>query len=124
MLTDLRCLLLSHPHPVHRRVLWAVNLEAVRSLNVVNVPGLRGTNTGMQTSFGGGRISTGTVDPTFSVQVDHVDVFIGDPDPCGELQQQIDDARSSRCVAVFGRVVPFEEAVARDGPGLPGQALE
>lgn len=114
MLTNFRCLLLGHPHPVHRDVLWTMDLESVRSLSVATVAGGPGLRIDARGTFGGGSVTTGDIDPTFAVLVDEKMVFVGYPHACGEIQQRIDEARTNRCVALFGRVVPY------DGPELPG----
>ncbi len=113
LLTNLRCLLLGHPHPVHRPVLWTTDLESVRSLSVATVPGEPGLRIDARGTFGGGSISTGDIDPTFVVLTDETMVFVGYPDACGQIQQRIDAARTDRCVALFGRVVPYDGPVLR-----------
>lgn len=87
VLTNLRCLLLSHPHPVHRSVTWVVDLERVSELMVDQRWGLG---------------------VTFAVLVNKRVVYVGDPNPCAELQRRIDDARTARCMSVFGRLLPYE----------------
>jgi hypothetical protein len=111
LLTDRRCLLLSHPHPVHRSVRWAVDLERVNGLAVEPVRGPTGSRVSVRGSVGGGFVTSGAVDPTFCVLVNRTIVFVGNPDPCADLQRRIDDARTSRCMARYGRLLPY-----RPGP--------
>ncbi len=112
MLTSLRCLLLSHPRPVHRALRWSVDLPEVYRLEVEAVRGLPGVWSGGAAGSGGGALSSGAVDLTLCVIVDSTIVYIGDPNRCGEIQQAIDEARSSRCLSVYGRLVPYR-------PGAP-----
>lgn len=114
LLTNRRCLLLGHPHPVHRPLVWSQELEAVRSLSVGEVSGLPSGTLVISGSFGGGGVAYGGVDRTFAVLVDEVPVFVGYPNDCEDVQRWIDDARTSRCLELFGRVVPFR------GPSIPG----
>jgi len=81
----------------------------VSSLNVERIKGVLSGRLMMRGSFGGGTISPGTVDATYGVMVDQIPVYIGPPDDCADLQKRIGDARTSRCVAVFGRVLPYHQ---------------
>jgi len=76
-------------------------------------------------SFGGGVVSTGLIDPTYGVLVDGVGVYAGEPRFCEDLQRRIDEARTSRCLSLYGRLVPYrpetpEEAV---GSGIAVSAV-
>jgi hypothetical protein len=110
LLTNQRCLLLSHPHPIHRVVRWSVDLENISALSVQPVRGLPDRQIAVTGTFGGGVISTPSIDPAFSVLVNENEVFIGDPTECADLQQRIDEARTSRCVAICGRLLPYNGA--------------
>jgi hypothetical protein len=52
---------------------------------------------------------------TLCVIVDRTIVYIGDPNPCGDLQRYLDEARTARCLSVYGRLLPYH-------PGLPTKA--
>ncbi len=118
VLTNLRCVVLSHPRPLHRRIRWSVPLQEVSRLEVLPLSGGYGPSMTFHGSYGGGRFSGDGVDPTFCVLVDRTIVYIGDANPCGALQQAIDEARTSRCEAVFGHLVPF-----RPGAPIRGRLL-
>jgi len=109
LLTNHRLVMLSRPRPLRRRVEWTLDLEGVRSLGVAKVRGLVRTRVSMRGGIGGGVIGPGRIDPTYSVVVNGTDVFIGDPQACQEVQAWIDDARTARCVARFGRMIPFQQ---------------
>lgn len=108
LLTNLRCVLLGHPLPIRRSVRWSVNLEAVNQLLVDRVRGVPSAAFLLRGAFGGGRVSVGGADQTLCVMVNKTIVYVGDPDPCADLQRRIDDARTARCLALYGRLVPFE----------------
>ena len=93
---------------------WAVGLEEIHRLEVERVRGRRG----FSVTGRGGTISTGSVDLTLCVIVDSTIVYVGDPRPCGILQQAIDDARTSRCLELYGRLIPF-----RPGSPIRGSLL-
>lgn len=112
LLTTHRCLLLSHPHPLHRDVLWEVDLEAIRGIVVVEDDEGEVSDQFARVSLAGGLqfgdiTGVGPLDPRFKVQVNNVVVYIGDPGPGGKIQAAIDGARASRCVALFGIVKPY-----------------
>jgi hypothetical protein len=117
ILTNLRCILLGHPHPVHRRMHWSVDLENVKSLRVEEVTGRRGEVT-VIVPEGGGSLDDDEVDPIFGVVVNELAVYVGEPDPCSSLQTRIDDARTQRCISVYGQLVPFQPGP----PKHPGNA--
>jgi hypothetical protein len=127
LLTNLRCLLLGHPHPLHRSLRWSVDLERVNSLSVEPIRGLGGTHVAFR-GFYGGTLTTGSIDPTFGVLVNDVAVYIGDAAACGDLQRWLDDARTSRCLALFGRLLPYGSAASAkvaDAPMTPvGEAAD
>jgi hypothetical protein len=110
LLTSQRCVLLGHPHPIHRVVRWSVDLEGISSLSVQRVRGLPGRRVSMRGSFGAGVISTGSMDPTFGVLVNESRVFVGNPNECEDLQRRIDEARTARCIAARGRLLPYHDA--------------
>lgn len=87
LLTNQRCLILSHPHPLHRNLEWEVDLESVTSLEVVAAPSV--------------------ADPAFAVMVNEVAIYTGEPNVCAEIQSSIDNARTDRSIAVYGRLVPY-----------------
>jgi hypothetical protein len=108
VLTNLRCVILSHPHPVQRSMRWSVDLEQVTALSVDRIRGLPGTRILMRGSYaGGGVISTGAIDPTYGVLVNETIVMVGEPDACADLQRRIDETRTARCLARYGRLLPY-----------------
>ncbi len=123
VLTDRRLLLLTHPRPIRRAVRWSVELDRVTDLVVRQIRGPRGRSIGFRGPLSGGRISTGGVDMTLGVWVDSVQVFLGTPNECSEVQRRIDDARTARCLAVHGRLLPYEPGpptTEADPPPIPG----
>lgn len=99
ILTDLRFLMATHPHPVHRLVLWSEELEKIRFFEVVKspdawVPGFFGRASGV----GGGTPGSGweKLDDYFGVYVDDVLVFVGYIDHCVAIQKWIDETRVAR----------------------------
>ena len=89
------------------------------SLNVERIKGVLSGRMMMRGSFGGGTISPVTVDATYGVMVDQIPVYIGPPDACADLQKRIGDARTSRCVAVYGRAVPYHQPAPPGPSGAP-----
>jgi hypothetical protein len=120
LLTNQRCLLLSYPYLIHRMVRWSVDLEKVSTLSVQAMrgpPDLRVASRGL--GWAPGVVPMGSIDPTFSVLVDENPVYIGDPDDCADLQRAIDDARTARCLAVVGRLLPYQGVVVGSTVGAP-----
>lgn len=115
VLTNYRFVLLGRPAPFRRKPEWSRGLEEINSLAVERVQGLPARRVRVRGGFAGGVIGPVRIDATFSVNVDHVPVYIGDPNRCGEIQQWIDDARTSRCVALYGRALPFGAAAPPPG---------
>jgi len=107
LLTTQRCLLLGHPSPLHRAIRWSVELGDIAVLKVVRLPGRRGVWLGIRTPSGGGTFSTGRLDPEWCVVVDRTTVYVGYPQPCGMLQQRIDEARADRLMATVGHLTPY-----------------
>jgi hypothetical protein len=109
LLTNLRCLLLGHPHPIHRFVRWTIDLQDITSLSVEVVDSVSGY-TGPGASFGGGErvVVPGSIDSVdHAVLVNQIPVYVGEPRPCANIQAWVDGARTARCVALFGRLLPF-----------------
>ena len=110
LLTNLRCLLLSHPHPLHREVEWETDLERIRSLEVTEVDaGGMPDSIARQTLTGVNRGGGGPLDAQLRVEVNGLPVYAGNASSCGEVQTRIDDARTARCMALYGRIVPYGE---------------
>ncbi len=112
VLTDQRCLLLSHPDLLHRRVEWERDLEKVESLTVVALHDdpevVRYVSQTLAGSTKYGDPTTGIVNTEFKLLVDEVTVLLAGPDRCGEIQARVDDARNARCLALFGQIVPYK----------------
>lgn len=117
LLTSHRCLLLSHPQPLHRSIDWSTNLEGVRSLQVTKLPGRRVYWAGARGAYAGGAASTGRMGPLFCVVVNEITVYAGEPRVCEEIQQKIDDARASRCMALVGHIIPYGRLQDRSAAG-------
>jgi len=115
LLTNLRCLLLGRRRPVRRPILWSIDLQEVTALSVQKVRGPRGTRVSVRGSLGGGTVSTGSIDPTYGVSVNETSVLIGEPNACSDLQRRIDEARTARCLSLYGRLVPYHSSP--EGPG-------
>jgi hypothetical protein len=117
LLTNLRCVLLGHPHPLHRRMHWTIELEKVKSLEVEEVTARLGKVTVLEPKAEG----FGTreeLDPVFGVMVNGIVVYVGEPAGCSSLQARVDDARTRRCISVYGRLIPFQPGP----PKRPGDA--
>jgi hypothetical protein len=100
-LTDRRCLLLGHPHPLHREVEWSTLLDEVQSIEVQELAAIRGImNTAISLPNGvwGPTIAIpgDWVPGSFVVRVDAVAVFNGTPLQCEEVQRWIGAARAQR----------------------------
>jgi hypothetical protein len=119
MLTSQRCLLLGHPKPLHRDLLWEVELEAVHKLEVVeDAEGGVSDRFARDTLAGGlkipgaghGDLTSGQpLDPRLMVQLNDVTIYVGSADRCGEIQAAIDEARGRRCITLFGHIKPYGE---------------
>lgn len=134
LLTSQRCLLLGHPHPLRRDAEWEQELEKIRQLIARELRDARSHDRHLCDTIGGvpsaaGGSGADSVDVQYEVVVDYVTVFVGTPWNCEELQRRIDAARAERCLAVYGRVLPYGEGVeeparvarASNGPGgAPG----
>ena len=115
ILSNLRFLLLGHPDPLHRKVLWERNLEAIQSLEVSENEGGTVSSSFVQNTLEPGMMrdrfsstdSTAVYDPRFVLLIDGVTVLVGPPDRLGEVQSSIDSARERRCLDLYGRVVPY-----------------
>lgn len=101
-------MVLGHPSPIHRQIQWSCDLEKISSLRVVKLPGRGGVWVGARSLRLGGAVSTGTMGPEYCVLVDSTTVYLGRPQPCEEIQRQIDDARNSRMMVVMGRLQPYQ----------------
>jgi hypothetical protein len=118
ILTNLRCVLLGHPHQLHRRMRWVVGLENVKALSVEQVTGLRGEVTVMKPE-GGDSMENEEIGPLFGVMLNETAVYIGGPKPCSYLQSHIDDARTQRCISVYGRLLPFQPGPPKHPENAP-----
>ena len=107
LLTNFRCLLLGHPHPLHRSIRWTINLEGITSLSVEVARGFALLGEPTHAALGGGEASSMGISTDHAVEVDGVPVYLGNPTTCADIQQWIDDARTARCLALFGRLLPF-----------------
>jgi hypothetical protein len=99
ILTNRRCLLLRHPHPIHRSIEWSASLADVESIEVQQLTSVRGimkTTVSMPQGITGPTIAIpGDMVPAgFAVRVDGVDVFHGTPFQCEEVQRWIGGARA------------------------------
>jgi hypothetical protein len=115
MLTSQRCLLLGHPKPLHRNLLWEVELEAVHKLEVVEDAGGEVSDQFARDTLAGGlkigALTSGQpLDPRLTVQLNDVTIYVGSADRCGEIQAAIDEARGRRCITLFGHIKPYGEA--------------
>lgn len=80
----------------------------------------------VRSPYGGGVMGGVSIDPTYTVAVNEVEVFVGEPRECERIQQWIDGARTLRCVALYGRLLPFQTAAGSDdaaGTSVGGSAL-
>ncbi len=107
LLTNLRIVIVTHPHPVHRSLQWDVGLERIEALEVEPLRSRRHPERGIAEPFGHGPALAGGFDPWYGVEVNGRAVYVGDPNPCADLQERIDEARTSRCMAVYGRMLPY-----------------
>jgi hypothetical protein len=107
ILTNLRCLLLGHPKPIHREIRWSQDLEKVWALEVVQLSSGPARQFIIRGSIVGGFVGEGPDGSGFGVVVDDTVVYAGYPAVCADIQKRIDDARASRCLELFQRIVPF-----------------
>jgi hypothetical protein len=91
----------------------------VNALAVEPVQGLPGGRISIRGSVGGGVVTSGSIDLTFCVLVNKTVVYIGYPGPCGDLQRRIDDARTARCLDLYGRLLPYSPGPATNAEGQP-----
>jgi len=107
VLTDQRLILAGHPHPLRRPVHSIQPLESIRAFEVAETPwsGKLAQTLGQAGgATGGGMMGEIVQRPReFWVIVDGVPVYVGYPDPCGEIQQWIDEARTARSRVVGPR---------------------
>ena len=116
LLTSCRLLLVTHPRPVHRMIRWSLELQEVTKLDVEVVNGPESDRT-----FGGPEVP-GRFGADHAVLVNDRPVLIGDPRPCADLQARIDDARTARCIAVLGHLVPYTGAYTMETRPTPSVA--
>lgn len=109
-LTNLRLLLMTHPHPIHRSLQWDVGLEKIEALEVEPLVSRRHPESGIAGPSSDGSVRVDGFDPWYGVEVNGRAVYVGGPNRCADLQQRIDDARTSRCMAVYGRLLPYHRA--------------
>jgi len=107
VLTSSRIVVLSHPEPLHRHVVWEKELLDIETLDVHEYVAAWEMWAGIHFRFGGGGISSGRLDPEFGVCVDELPVFLGDPAECSAIQAWIDDARLKRSLAEYGQLMPY-----------------
>jgi len=111
ILTTERCLLLSHPRPLHREIEWERDLEKVQSLEVVALRDDPEVVAFVSQSLAGsvktGDPTAGVINSEFKVAVDGISVYQGSAQKGEEIQAWIDDARSSRCLSLYGRLIPY-----------------
>ncbi len=112
LVTNQRCILLSHPSPIHREMVWERNLEKIEHLEVVSLVDDPEVVAFVERSLAGcskfGHDSgMGVVKCGFKVTVDDVSVYGGEADTCANVQRWIDDARTQRSIELFGRLIPY-----------------
>jgi hypothetical protein len=101
VLTNQRCVLLGHPHPVRRDVQWSVALDAVGVVEVGQLaetphldysggPGMRGVGSAT------GVVRGASLAGSFVLRVDGVHVAQGTSEECAKVQRWIGEARSAR----------------------------
>lgn len=110
-LTNERGVLLSHPHLVHRAILWERDLEKVESLEVValadNPEVVEFVNRTLAGGAKWGSPTAGVVNCEFKLLGDEVPVHEGGADKCESIQAWIEEARTARCLVVFGPLTPY-----------------
>lgn len=111
LLTNERCLLLGHPRLLHRAVEWERDLEKIEHLEVVALADdpevVAFASQSLAGSVRRGDPTAGVVNCEYKVLVDNVPVHVGDAGKCEGIQTWIDEARSARCVALFGHLIPY-----------------
>jgi hypothetical protein len=100
LLTNQRLFLLGHPAPIHRPILWSVDLEKITELEVIqpSFPQARQVQTQVIGSKMGelgaaGGAGSVQVDALFIVLADAVPVFSGGPDGAERIQRWIIESR-------------------------------
>jgi hypothetical protein len=107
VLTNLRCLLLGHPHPLHRFVHLSIDLDQITELSVEVARGISFLGDTSRMVFGGGETEGGGFDPSHAVLVNEIPVYIGYPNVCANVQAWVDSARTAACLALHGRLLPY-----------------
>jgi len=111
LVTSQRCLLLTHPRPLHRAIVWERDLEKVEHLEVVALHDDPEVVAFVQATLAGankvGDPTVGVINCEYKVTVDETSVYVGDADRCATIQTWVDDARTQRSMALFGRLVPY-----------------
>lgn len=111
LLTSERCLLLGHPHPLHREIEWELDLDKIGRLEVVALADDPEVVAFVQRTLAGGSKTgdptAGVINCEYKIVVDETTVHVGDAAKCGSIQGWIDDARARRCMALYGRVLPY-----------------
>ena len=111
VLTNQRLFLLGHPAPLHRAILWTVELERLTDLVVVEPQFPQAYR--VQTQVIGGSYGVvaakGNAEPVeydalFLVRVNEATIFTGGPDKAAQVQRWIDEARVARMIAVLGHI--------------------
>lgn len=95
VLTNLRILLASHPHPLHRQVVWERDLERIGSFAVQKTPEEFAMQMAVPFRWGFQPGTTGVslapMPEYFAVVVDERVVYLGHPDHCENIQKWIDE---------------------------------
>ena len=110
IVTSQRCLLLGHPRPLHREIVWERDLEKIEQLEVVALSDDPEVVAFVQQSLAGGAKrgdpTAGVINCEYKIVVDGVSMYVGNAAKCGEIQAWVDDARTQRSMALFGRILP------------------
>lgn len=109
ILTNFRLFLLGHPHPLHRPVLWEVELETLTDLDVIQAQfpqAYHPVNRVVGWTPQGQAHMAEAVDygDLFLVRCNQTTVFAGYPDRAARIQRWIDESRVARMMEVLGRV--------------------
>jgi hypothetical protein len=103
--------MLGHPRPLRREIVWERDLEKIERLEVVALSDDPEVVAFVQQSLAGGARygdpTAGVINCEYKVSVDETTLYVGDAAKCGDIQAWVDDARTQRTMALYGRLLPY-----------------
>ncbi len=92
--------------------MWELDLVKISTLEVVALADDPEVVAFAQRSLAGGSkfaadSTSGVVNSEFKITVNGTSLYQGSADKCGKIQAWVDDARTARTLALFGRELPY-----------------